>query len=73
MKSYVSKIQILERELLRLKSPKSMSSSHLVECADYDDDEYGLKDALFNHGDEFPSDCNAKAGELPGNTLENLI
>ncbi|KAI5404491.1 Kinesin-like protein KIN-4C, variant 2 [Lathyrus oleraceus] len=65
VKSYVSKIQILERELLRLKSPKSMSSSHLVECADYDDDEYGLKDALFNHGDEFPSDCNAKAGELP--------
>ncbi|CAK8568183.1 unnamed protein product [Lathyrus sativus] len=65
VKSYVSKIQTLERELLRLKSPKSMSSSHLVECTDYDDDEYGLKDALFNHGDEFPSDCNAKAGELP--------
>ncbi|XP_058786276.1 kinesin-like protein KIN-4C [Vicia villosa] len=54
VKSYVSKIQTLERELLHLKTPKSMSSSHLVECSDYDDDEYG-----------FPSDCNAKAEDLP--------
>ncbi|CAI8599148.1 unnamed protein product [Vicia faba] len=54
VKSYVSKIQILERELLHLKTPKSMSSSHLVECSDYDDDEYG-----------FPSECNVKAGDLP--------
>jgi len=65
VKSYVSKIQVLERELLHLKTPKSMSSSHFVDCADYDDDGYGLN--------EFSSDCHAKAVDLSGNTLENLI
>ncbi|RHN70194.1 putative plus-end-directed kinesin ATPase [Medicago truncatula] len=65
VKSYVSKVQVLERELLRLKTPKSMSSSHFVDCADYDDDGYGLN--------EFSSDCHAKAMDLTGNTLENLI
>jgi hypothetical protein len=55
----VSKIQVLERELLCLKAPKSTISSHFVDCADYDD--------------EFSSDCDAKAVDLPGNSLENLI
>lgn len=57
MKSYVSKIQVLERELLHLKTPESMSSSNFVDCTDYDED---------GHGDEFSSDCNAKAVDLPG-------
>ncbi|WJX34931.1 Kinesin-like protein KIN-4C [Trifolium repens] len=51
VKSYVSKIQVLERELLCLKAPKSTISSHFVDCADYDD--------------EFSSDCDAKAVDLP--------
>jgi hypothetical protein len=59
VKSYVSKIQVLERELLCLKAPKSTISSHFVDCADYDD--------------EFSSDCDAKAVDLPGNSLGNLI
>ncbi|XP_073224385.1 kinesin-like protein KIN-4C isoform X2 [Cicer arietinum] len=56
VKSYVSKIQVLERELLHLKTPESMSSSNFVDCTDYDED---------GHGDEFSSDCNAKAVDLP--------
>ncbi|KAJ1424769.1 P-loop containing nucleoside triphosphate hydrolase [Sesbania bispinosa] len=64
LKSYVSKIQILEGELLRLKTSNATSSSRFVDSADSDDDGYGSKNALFDRGDEFPSDCDAKAVDI---------
>ncbi|XP_052726740.1 kinesin-like protein KIN-4C [Vigna angularis] len=47
LKSYVSKIQDLEGELLRLKTSNATNSSHFVDCFDSDDDGYGSKHALF--------------------------
>ena len=60
----MSKIQDLEGELLRLKTSKIPNSSRFVDCVDSDDDE---------SGNEFSSDGNAKAVDLPGSTLENLF
>ncbi|XP_027927136.1 kinesin-like protein KIN-4C [Vigna unguiculata] len=47
VKSYVSKIQDLEGELLQLKTSSATNSSHFVDCFDSDDDGYGSKHALF--------------------------
>lgn len=69
LKSYVSKIQDLEGELLRLKTSNATSSRRFV---DFDDDGYGSKNALFKH-DEFSSDCDGKAVDISGSTLENLF
>lgn len=59
--------------MLRLKTSNATSSSRFVACADFDDNGYGSKNALFGRGDEFLSDCDAKAVDIPGSTLENLF
>ncbi|XP_027354543.1 kinesin-like protein KIN-4C isoform X2 [Abrus precatorius] len=64
LKSYVSKIQGLEGELLRLKTSNATNSRHFVDCADSDDDGYGSKHALFARGNGFSSDCDAKAVDI---------
>ncbi|KAK7311684.1 hypothetical protein RJT34_09974 [Clitoria ternatea] len=63
LKSYVSKIQDLEGELLRLKTSNVTNSRCLVD-SDYDDDGYGSKHALFGHGNELSSDCDSKAADI---------
>ncbi|KAL9330001.1 hypothetical protein ACSQ67_005004 [Phaseolus vulgaris] len=57
LKSYVSKIQDLEGELLRLKTSNATNSSRFVDCFDSDDDGYGSKHALFAP-DELEDDEN---------------
>ncbi|KAK7351230.1 hypothetical protein VNO77_10526 [Canavalia gladiata] len=64
LKSYVSKIQDLERELLRLRTSNATNSGGFVDCADSDDDVYGSKHALFTRDNEFSSDCDAKTADL---------
>jgi len=65
VKSYVSKIQDLEGELLQLKTSSATNSSHFVDCFDSDDDGYGSKHALFAPG-LFTSDCDVKAVTISG-------
>lgn len=72
VKSYVSKIQNLEGELLRLKTSNTMNSRQFVDYLDSDDDGYRSKNGLFACGNDFSSDCDAKAADIPGSTLDNL-
>ncbi|TKY74442.1 Kinesin protein FRA1 [Spatholobus suberectus] len=71
LKSYVSKIQDLEGELLCLKTSNITNSSRFVDCADSDDDGYDSKHALFACGNEFSSDCDAKAVDISDNEMED--
>lgn len=64
IKNYVTKIQDLEGELLRIKSSKS---SQFVDCIDLDDDRFCSKKALFPCTNEYPSDFDTKAVDLSGN------
>lgn len=52
-----------------MKTSNATSSRRFV---DFDDDGYGSKNALFKH-DEFSSDCDGKAVDISGSTLENLF
>ncbi|KAK7282893.1 hypothetical protein RIF29_12000 [Crotalaria pallida] len=65
VKSYMSKIQELEGQLLRFKTSNSANSRRLVDCVDSDYDGYLSKNVLFSCGNDFPSDYDAKAGEVP--------
>ena len=70
MKSYVSKIQDLEGELLRLKNSNNTKSSRFVDWVDLDDNGFQSRNAIFACGNEYSSDCDAKAEEIPGSILE---
>ncbi|KAG2698726.1 hypothetical protein I3760_07G163000 [Carya illinoinensis] len=61
IKNYVTKIQDLEGELLRIKSSKS---SQFVDCIDLDDDGFCSKKALFPCTNEYPPDFDTKAVDL---------
>ncbi|CAJ1974022.1 unnamed protein product [Sphenostylis stenocarpa] len=68
LKSYVSKIQDLEGELLRLKTSNATNSSRFIDCVDSDDDGYGSKHALF-----VPDEMEEDEKELEHSSLkENL-
>ncbi|KAI9097958.1 hypothetical protein K1719_025729 [Acacia pycnantha] len=64
VKSYVSKIQELEGELLRLKSLNNKKSSRYADWVDEDDDGFRSKNALFACGNGYSSDCDAKAVDI---------
>ncbi|KAJ7958917.1 Kinesin-like protein [Quillaja saponaria] len=66
MKSYVSKIQELEGELLRLKNMNT-KCSQIVDCVDTDDDGFRPKNALFACIKEYSSDSDAKAVNISDN------
>ena len=68
MKSYVSKIQDLEGELLRLKN-SNVKPSHFVEWVDSDDSGFRSKN-LFACGNEYSSDCDTKSADITGSILD---
>ncbi|KAG6784349.1 hypothetical protein POTOM_010040 [Populus tomentosa] len=64
VKKYVSKIQELEGELLRLKN---MSNSKCIQFVDYinsDDERFGSKNALLQSLNEFSSNSDTKAADI---------
>ncbi|KAJ1416421.1 P-loop containing nucleoside triphosphate hydrolase [Sesbania bispinosa] len=63
VKSYVSKIQDLEGELLRLKNSNG-KSSHFVDWVDSDDSGFQSKNALFTSGNEYSSDGDVKSVDI---------
>ncbi|KAG5034478.1 Kinesin-like protein KIN-4C [Glycine soja] len=68
LKSYVSKIQNLEGELLCLKTSNATNPSRFVDCAGSDDDGYGSKHALFAR-DEMEEDTK----ELEHSSLQEKL
>ncbi|XP_054788474.1 kinesin-like protein KIN-4C isoform X2 [Prosopis cineraria] len=71
VKSYVSKIQELERELLRLKSLNNKKSSRYVDWIDEDDDGFRSKNAVFACGGGYSPDCDAKAVDILDDDTED--
>ncbi|OIW04314.1 hypothetical protein TanjilG_32506 [Lupinus angustifolius] len=63
VKSYVSKIQELQGELLHLKK-LNVKSSHFVDWVDSDDSGFQSKNALFSCGNEYSLDCDAKSVDI---------
>ncbi|XP_030933548.1 kinesin-like protein KIN-4C [Quercus lobata] len=70
LKNYASKIQELEGELLHLKNLNSSKRSRFVECADLDDDGLHSKNELFPCTNEFSSDYDIKAMNIPDETVD---
>lgn len=68
VKNYVSKIQELEGELLRMKNLNSSKRSRFVDCVESDDDGFRSKNALFPCTNEFSSDYDMKAIDIPDET-----
>lgn len=68
VKSYVSKINDLEGELLHLKN-LNVKSSHFVDWVDSDDLGLQSKNGLFAGGNEYSSDCDVKPVDITGNIL----
>uniref|UniRef100_A0A2N9J4E5 Uncharacterized protein n=1 Tax=Fagus sylvatica TaxID=28930 RepID=A0A2N9J4E5_FAGSY len=68
VKNYVSKIQELEGELLRMKNLNSSKRSQFVECVESDDDGFRSKNALFPCANEFSSDYDMKVIDIPDET-----
>lgn len=63
LKTYVSKIQELEGELLCVKNSKSR---RIVDCVEGDGDGFHSKNILFPCNNEFSSDYDTKAGDISG-------
>ncbi|KAL5777374.1 hypothetical protein ACOSP7_010300 [Xanthoceras sorbifolium] len=63
--TYVSKIQELEGELLRVKNSHNLKRSRASDCVDSDDDRFRSKNVLFPCLNEFSSDCDTKAVDIP--------
>lgn len=66
LKSYVSKIQELEGELLCLKNINNSKHKKFVDCVESDDDSFRPKNILFPSINEYSSDYDTKAGDIPG-------
>ncbi|KAJ0085394.1 hypothetical protein Patl1_08660 [Pistacia atlantica] len=66
LKTYVSKIQELEGELLRVKNSYSSKRSRTADCVEFDDDGFRSKNVLFPCLNEFSSDCDTKAVDISG-------
>jgi hypothetical protein len=73
VKNYVSKIQELEGELLRMKNLNSSKRSQFVECVESDDDGFRSKNALFPCTNEFSSDYDMKVIDIPGSICKTLF
>lgn len=63
LKTYVSKIQELEGELLCLKNSQRR---RLVDCVESDDDGFRSKNILFPCNNEYSSDFDTKVGDVSG-------
>ncbi|XP_010254537.1 PREDICTED: kinesin-like protein KIN-4C [Nelumbo nucifera] len=70
MKSYVSKIQELEGELLRLQNLNNRSSSRFIDCLDLEDDGMRSKNAYLASLHDIPSVCDGKAIEVSDEIYE---
>ena len=66
IKSYVSKIQELEGEVLRLQSFKSSKHSQYADLAESDDDRPQSGNVLFPCSNEYSSEYEAKAVDISG-------
>ncbi|XP_044510244.1 kinesin-like protein KIN-4C [Mangifera indica] len=64
LKTYVSKIQELEGELLRVKSSCNSKRSRNADNVEFDDDGFHSKNVLFPCINEFSSDCDTKALDI---------
>ncbi|KDP41481.1 hypothetical protein JCGZ_15888 [Jatropha curcas] len=64
MKTYVSKIQELEGELLRLKALSNSKDNRFIDCLDSDDEGFHSKNASFPSLNELSSNSDSKAGEI---------
>ncbi|XP_044475240.1 kinesin-like protein KIN-4C [Mangifera indica] len=64
LKTYVSKIQELEAELLRVKNSYSSKRRRTVDCVELDDDRFHSRNVLFPCLNEFSSDCDNKAVDI---------
>lgn len=66
LKGYVSKIQELEGELLCLKNLNNSKPKRILDCVESDDDGFHSKNILFPTINEYSSDYDTKAGDIPG-------
>lgn len=74
VKSYVSKIQELENELLHLKSLNSSKHTNfVVDGTDFDDDGLHAKNAYFRSLHELSSTCDTKGADSSSNIHEMLV
>ncbi|KAH9690363.1 kinesin-like protein KIN-4C [Citrus sinensis] len=64
LKNYVSKIQELEGELLRVKSTHNSKRSRNADSVDTDDDGFRSKNGLFPSLNEFSADCDSKVEDI---------
>lgn len=71
LKNYVSKIQELEGELLRVKSTHNSKRSRNADSVDTDDDGFRSKNGLFPSLNEFSADCDSKVEDISGNIRED--
>lgn len=70
IKTYVSKIQELEGELLRLKNLSNSKHSQFVDCVDSDDDGFQCKNASIPSLSGLSSNSDSKTMDISGNFLE---
>ncbi|OIW16560.1 hypothetical protein TanjilG_17733 [Lupinus angustifolius] len=70
VKSYVSKIQDLEGELLRLKN-SNVKSSHFIDWAESDDGGFRSKNAVFACGNEYSSDCDTRSVDITDDLVDH--
>ncbi|EEF48626.1 Chromosome-associated kinesin KIF4A, putative [Ricinus communis] len=66
MKTYVSKIQELEGELLRLKNLSNSKCGRFVNCADSDEEGLNSKFVSFSSLNELASNSDSKAVDISG-------
>ncbi|GLU16082.1 hypothetical protein SLE2022_325320 [Rubroshorea leprosula] len=64
LKTYVSKIQELEGELLCTRRLNSSKRSRFSDCVDSDDEGFHPKNALFSCVNELSSDCETKGMDI---------
>ncbi|ONI35368.1 hypothetical protein PRUPE_1G532000 [Prunus persica] len=65
LKGYVSKIQELEGELFCLKNLNNSKPKRILDCVESDDDGFHSKNILFPTINEYSSDYDTKAGDIP--------
>lgn len=71
VKQYVSKIQELEGEVLRVKNLNRSKHTPPVDSVDSDDDRFCSKNLLFPCNNEFPSDYEMKAVDMSDENEDN--
>lgn len=71
VKSYLSRIQELEGELLKFKNLKN-SRQRVIDCLDLDEDEFHSKSELFPSSN-YSSDSESKIGDVSGSLSEPFL